>query len=75
MYKTIWNITLDDSTGNLINDKLTYYHFGKTPKFPKQYLNTDKYTFTITILWNFKIVFTANTFVKCLTHFFIIENA
>lgn len=35
MYKTIWNITLDDSTGNLINDKLTYYHFGKTPKFPK----------------------------------------
>ena len=72
MYKTIWNITLNNET--VKNDKveLTYYHFGKTPKFPKWYIN-DEYTFTIEMAWNHKIVFTLNTFIKCLTHFFIIQ--
>jgi hypothetical protein len=64
MFKTIWLIT--DKNDNS-QTKLTYYHFGKEPKFPSWYMMEGS-VYEIEMLWNFKLVSCFNAFVKCLFH-------
>ena len=68
MYKTIWNIIDDDCT-----TKLTFYHFGKEPKFPSWYMEENK-VYNIVMVWNLKLVFNLKIFFKCLTHFYMIHS-
>lgn len=68
MTKTIWIITDE----NNIKTELTYYHFGKEPKFPSWYME-ESHIYTIEIVWNVKLVKTFNTFFKCLTHYYKIH--
>lgn len=69
MTKTTWHIT--DETDN-IKTELTYYHFGKEPKFPSWYME-ENHVYTIEMIWNFKLLKTPALFLKCLTHFYIIK--
>lgn len=62
MYKTVW----------LINDgefktELTYYHFGKEPKFPSWYMEKG-IAYEIEMVWNLKLMHIPITFLKCLFH-------
>lgn len=66
MYKTIWLISFNDS-----KVKLTFYHFGKTPKFPTWYMD-DKAVYTVEMLWNFKVV-RPSAFLDCLFHTYKVE--
>lgn len=66
MYKTIWIIIEDN-----ISTELTYYHFGKNPQFPSWYFGESSYS--VEYIWNFKLVFTIETFLKCLMHHYIIR--
>lgn len=68
MYKTVWNIYYNGST-----TELTYYHFGSAPKFPTWYMEA-KTAYEIEMVWNLEIVFNFNTFMKCLTHTYIIKQ-
>lgn len=69
MYKTVWMIKdLADNT----KTELTWYHFGKEPKFPTWYMEANK-VYEIEMLWNHKLISTLNTFIKCLTHTYIIK--
>lgn len=68
MTKTVWIITDE----NNIKTKLTYYHFGKEPKFPSWYME-ENHVYTIEIVWNVKLVKTFNIFFKCLTHYYKIH--
>lgn len=67
MYKTAWIIIEDNFKTNL-----TYYHFGKNPKFPNWYMEENK-EYTIEMIFNIKLCNTLKTFFKCLTHFYIIK--
>lgn len=60
MYKTIWIVTVD-------NDKvqLTYYHFGKSPKFPTWYFEDNHY-YTVEMAFNLKLRNTIKLFMDCL---------
>ena len=69
MTKTTWIIT--DLNEN-IKTELTYYHFGKEPKFPSWYMEEGK-AYEIEMVWNFKLIHTPKLFFKCLTHFYIIK--
>ena len=69
MTKTTWYIT--DETDNTITE-LTYYHFGKEPKFPSWYME-ENHVYTIEMIWNFKLLKTPTLFLKCLTNFYIIK--
>ena len=69
MYKTIWRIK--DTIENDITE-LTWYHFGKEPKFPTWYMEENK-IYEIEMLWNLKLIFTPTLFFKCLTHFYKIK--
>ena len=69
MTKTVWLII--DEEGN--KTQLTYYHFGKAPQFPKWYMEED-HTYTIEMLWNFKLIKRFSIFMKCLTHTYIVKN-
>lgn len=69
MYKTIWGIT--DVMENT-STELTYYHFGKEPKFPTWYMEEEK-VYEIEMLWNLKLLHTPKIFFKCLTHFYKIK--
>lgn len=71
MTKTTWIIT--DLNEN-IKTELTYYHFGKEPKFPSWYMEEGK-AYEIEMIWNFKLLRTPKLFFKCLTHFYIIKTA
>lgn len=71
MTKTIWIIT--DLNEN-IKTELTYYHFGKKPKFPSWHMEEGK-AYEIEMIWNFKLIHTPKLFFKCLTHFYIIKAA
>lgn len=71
MTKTTWIIT--DLNEN-IKTELTYYHFGKKPKFPSWYMKEGK-AYEIEMIWNFKLIHTPKLFFKCLTHFYIIKAA
>lgn len=67
MYKTVWCIYDGES-----KTELTWYHFGKEPKFPTWYMERDK-TYEIEMIWNLKLIRTPKTFFKCLTHFYKIK--
>lgn len=69
MTKTVWAIT-DEETDAMT--ELTYYHFGKEPKFPTWYME-EKHVYTIEMIWNFKLVKTPKLFFKCLTHHYVIK--
>ena len=69
MTKTTWMII--DEEGYKI--QLGYYHFGKAPQFPKWYME-DNHTYTIEMLWNFRLILKPSIFLKCLTHQYIIKN-
>lgn len=68
MYKTIWAIKIDDTE----TVEFTYYHFGRTPKFPSWYME-EGYWYEIEMLWNFKLNINIKTFCKCLFHNYIIK--
>jgi len=69
MTKTIWMITnQNDNT----KTELTYYHFGKEPKFPSWYME-EKHIYTIEMTWNLKLIKTPIIFLKCLFHQYIIK--
>ena len=62
MYKTIWNINYGE-----FKTKLTWYHFGKKPKFPTWYMEEGT-AYEIEMVWNLKLVCTPKTFIKSLFH-------
>ena len=69
MRKTMWLII--DETEQTVT-KLTYYHFGKDPKFPSWYMESN-HEYKIETLSSFELIKTIELFFKCLTHFYIIE--
>ena len=71
MTKTTWIIT--DLNEN-IKTELTYYHFGKEPKFPGWYMEKGK-AYEIEIIWHSELLRTPKLFFKCLTHFCIMKAA
>lgn len=71
MYKTIWRIE-DKTDKGTTTTQFTYYHFGKTPKFPTWYME-ENHTYNIEMLFNFKLIRKVNTFIQCLTHSYIIK--
>lgn len=68
MYKTTWAIKIDGAE----TVEFTYYHFGKTPKFPSWYME-ENHWYEIEILWNFKLIIGIKSFFKCLFHNYIIK--
>ena len=68
MYKTIWAIKIDGTE----TVELTYYHFGRTPRFPSWYME-EGYWYEIEIIWHFKLIMSVKTFCKCLFHNYIIK--
>lgn len=72
MYKTIWNIY--DETENVhVQFKFTYYHFGKTPKFPTWYCE-EGHTYIIEMVWNLRLIPTLKMFCKCLLKKYTLER-
>ena len=69
MTKTVWMI-IDENDNT--KTELTYYHFGKEPKFPTWYME-ENHVYTIEMIWNFKLIKTPKLFFKCLTHQYIIK--
>lgn len=69
MYKTVWMIK--DLIENTTTE-LTFYHFGKEPKFPTWYMEVHK-TYEIEMIWNVKLLYTPKLFLKCLTHSYKIK--
>ncbi len=67
MYQTIWHIK-----DELYSSELTYYHFGKEPKFPTKYMEADK-VYEIEMIFNFKLIHTLKIFFKCLTHCYYVK--
>lgn len=67
MYKTIWLINDGES-----KTELTYYHFGREPKFPAWYMEAGK-AYEIEMIWNICLTHTPKLFFNCLTHFYIIK--
>lgn len=72
MYKTVWCIDSEDMEGKKTRTELTYYHFGKTPKFPNWYME-ENYVYTIEMIWSFKLIVRPQIFIKCLTHYYVIK--
>ena len=72
MYMTIWTIQ-DEMDEKTTTTQLTYYHFGKTPKFPSWYME-ENHTYNIEMDFNFKLICKIGIFFKCLTHCYIIKN-
>lgn len=69
MYKTVWMIkSLTKNT----TTELTWYHFGKEPKFPNWYMEEGE-VYEIEMIWNFKLIHTPKLFFRCLTHFYTIK--
>lgn len=62
MYQTIWLIK-----DELYSSELTYYHFGKEPKFPTWYMEANR-AYEIEMIFNFKLIYSLKVFFKCLTH-------
>lgn len=68
MYKTVWQINYEE-----FQTELTYYHFGKEPKFPSWYMQEEGITYKIEMKWNLKLVRTPKMFFKCLFRDWIIR--
>ncbi len=60
MFKTIWSINDGES-----RTELTYYHFGKEPKFPSWYMQ-EGIAYEIEMVWNLKLIHTPKLLFKCL---------
>lgn len=71
MYKTYWSIDDQSEKGHTYTD-LIVYHFGKTPRFPHWYMEKH-HSYTIEMIWNFKLSMRPYIFFKCLTHQYIIQ--
>lgn len=56
MYKTVWVIHYNNDTV-----ELTWYHFGKEPKFPTWYME-ENIVYEIEMIWNLKLILNFNTF-------------
>jgi len=69
MTKTVWMI-IDEITNT--KTELTYYHFGKKPKFPTWYME-EGHSYIIEMIWNFKLLKTPKLFFRCLTHYYNIK--
>lgn len=67
MYKTIWTINEGEN-----KTELTYYHFGKEPKFPTWYMEEGR-VYEIEMDWNLKLMHTPRLFFKCLFHDYVIR--
>ena len=72
MYKTVWIIT-DNTENEVHTTELTYYHFGKNPKFPEWYMEGEPPFYTIEMAWNIKLIHKPSLFIKCLFHYFILS--
>ena len=72
MYKTVWLIT-DDTEMDKHTTELTYYHFGKEPKFPTWYLEGEPHFYTIEMVWNTKLINKPSIFLNCLFNHYIIK--
>lgn len=72
MYKTVWIITDNVETGTHTAE-LTYYHFGKAPKFPTWYLEGVPHFYTIEMALNTKLVNKPSRFFHCLFHHCVIQ--
>ena len=72
MYKTIWMIT-DNTINEIHTTELTYYHFGKQPKFPTWYMENEPHIYTVKMIWNFKLINRPSIFLKCLSHHYVIN--
>lgn len=68
MYKTVWQINYEE-----FKTELTYYHFGKEPKFPSWYMQEENTIYEIEMKWNLKLVRTHKMFFKCLFRDWIIR--
>lgn len=71
MYKTIWLI-IDENDKETTKTQLTFYHFGKEPKFPTWYME-ENHAYNIEMIFNFKLIIRFSIFLKCLTHSYIIQ--
>lgn len=67
MYKTTWYIKTEE-----FETELTWYHFGKEPKFPTWYMKEGT-VYEIEMIWNIRLVPTLKAFLKCLFHEYIIK--
>lgn len=67
MYKTIWFINDEKS-----KIELTYYHFGKEPKFPTWYMQ-EYIVYEIEMAWNLELIHTPKAFFECLFHKYVIR--
>jgi len=67
MYKTTWHIKNEE-----FETELTWYHFGRKPKFPTWYMKEGT-VYEIEMIWNFKLVSTLRAFLKCLFHEYIVK--
>ena len=68
MYKTVWLINWEDGT----KTELSFYHFGKTPKFPTWYFEPE-HVYSVEMLWNVRLIPCIASFYKCLSHAYIIK--
>ena len=71
MYRTTW-IIIDKRDDGDLKTELTWYHFGKTPKFPTWYME-ENHVYEIEMIWNFHLIIRPSIFFKCLTHQYIIK--
>lgn len=71
MYKTVWAIT-DESDNGTYKTELTFYHFGKNPKFSTWYMK-ENHSYNIEMIWNFHLIIRPSIFFKCLIHQYIIK--
>ncbi len=67
MYKTLWLIK--EGTNEAW---LTWYHFGKAPKFPTWYMEENK-NYEIEMVWHCKLIPCPKVFFRCLTHFYKVK--
>ena len=67
MYKTTWHIKNEE-----FETELTWYHFGRKPKFSTWYMKEGT-VYEIEMIWNFKLVSTLRAFLKCLFHEYIVK--
>lgn len=68
MYKTVWCIY-----DEYYKTELTWYHFGKEPRFPSWYLEEGT-VYEIEMIWNIRLIVTVKTFLKCLFHKYVIHE-
>ena len=71
MYKTVWAIYHKEDN---YTTELTYYHFGKEPKFPSWYMIEEGKVYEIEMIWNLRLVCNFETFTDCLFKAWIVKT-